>query len=127
MIKKIRETFINDSIKELESIENFLLEDHNGDIFDNIVEKVFSTTHNIKGTAPMLGIDSVDHIVKPMEIVFNDLRQGKLLVSPEIIFNTKKLIPVIKSELLEEATNRMNKDDVDRSLRFFDSLILKNA
>ncbi len=126
MIEKIKETFIKDSVKDLEIIEN-LVKEKKGELEDCIIEKVFAITHNIKGTAPMLGIESVDHIVKPMELVFSGLRDGSIASSSEIISNTQKLIPVIKSELLQTQQHQIDKNDVNDTLRFFDSLITKNA
>ncbi|MCW3806411.1 Hpt domain-containing protein [Plebeiibacterium marinum] len=126
MIEKIKETFIKDSIKDLEAIEN-LVKDVKGVLEDCVIEKVFATAHNIKGTAPMLGINSVDHMVKPIELVFSGLRSGSILSSKEIVSNTQKLIPVIKSELQSNQQHRVESNEVDESLRFFDSLITKNA
>jgi len=126
MIEKIKETFIKDSIKDLEIIEN-LVREKKGELEDCIIEKVFAITHNIKGTAPMLGIESVDHIVKPIELVYSGLRDGSIVSSIEIVTNTQKLIPVIKSGLLQSQQHQIDINDVNESLRFFDSLITKNA
>ncbi len=126
MIEKIKETFIQDSIKDLEMIEN-LVKDTNSVLDDCIVDKVFAITHNIKGTAPMLGIECLDLLVKPLEIVYSGLRDGSISISEEIVSNTQKLIPVIKSGLLQSQQHQINLNNVNESLRFFDSLITKNA
>ena len=126
MIEKIKETFIKDSVKDLEAIED-LVSNVEGTLEECIIEKVFTTTHNIKGTAPMLGIEGLDYIVKPIELVFNGLRNGTIPVTQDIVSNTQKLIPVIKSELLSNHKHQVDSNDVDKSLRFFDSLITKNA
>ncbi|TLX77140.1 hypothetical protein E9993_05505 [Labilibacter sediminis] len=127
MIEKIKKGFIDDSIKELESIEIDLGNERLGSVSDCVIEKIFTTTHNIKGTAPMLGIVGVQEIVEPIEQVYAALRKGDLTCSSEIVDNTIKLIPVIKSELNISQPHDIDSEDLNKSLKFFDSLISKDA
>ncbi len=127
MIEKIKEGFINDSLEELNSIELDLLYDRSEIVEGCVIEKVFTAAHKIKGTAPMLGIEGIDHIAESIERVFAALRDGNLSLSDEIVANTKKLIPIMKSELKINQKNNIDSEDVVKSLRFFDSLISKNA
>ncbi len=127
MIEEIKNTFVNNSIEELKAIEEFLSQNIDHIASDCVIEKVFTTTHNIKGTAPMLGITNVDYIVKPLELVYSHLRNGKIAISKDIINNTQKLIPVIMTELTESDKNIVDSKDVKESIRFFDSLISENA
>ncbi len=127
MMEEIKKSFIKASIKDLEQIECSLDFCDGVNVDQHLIEKVFTTTHNIKGTAPMFGIDNLDHIVKPMELVYGELRNGKLVYSEDIVINTKTLIPVIKSELCTNQQHTIDSKDVNQSLRFFDSLIAKNA
>lgn len=128
MIEKIRKVFINDSIKELDSIHIELIRESLGEISDCMIEKVFIATHNIKGTAPMLGINGVYQIVSPIEQVYAAMRSGILSCSNEIVNNTVKLLPVIKAGLeINSQPHMMDSEDINKSLQFFDSLISKNA
>lgn len=128
MIEKIRKVFINDSIKELDSIHVDLVRERLGEISDCMIEKVFTTTHNIKGTAPMLGIKGVNQIVSPIEQVYAAIRSGNINCSNEIINNTIKLIPMIKAGLaISNQPHMMDSEDLNKSLQFFDSLIPKIA
>ncbi|WP_066630250.1 Hpt domain-containing protein [Labilibacter marinus] len=126
MINKIKEGFINDTLNDLNSIELDLGVDRLGDASDCIVEKVFTAVHKIKGTAPMLGINGMDKIAFSIERVYGAIRQGDLSFSNEILSNTIKLIPVLKSELGISQQFEFDSEDVSKSLRFFDSLISLN-
>ncbi len=126
MINKIKEGFINETLNELESIE-VLGDKKNGEANVVFVEQVFSTAHKIKGTAPMLGIDGLDNIAFSLERVYAAIRKGNLSFTNEILSNTKKLIPVLKAELSINQQHNLDSEDVNNSLRFFDSLISKNA
>ena len=123
MIDKIREGFIRQTLCELNSIEVDLGNDMLGDTSDCIIEKVFTAVHKIKGTAPMLGINGMDNIAHSMERVYGELRSGNLSFTNEIASNTNKLIPALKAELDDKQKNKLDSEDVSKTLRFFDSLI----
>ncbi len=123
MIDKIKERFIRQTLSELNSIEVDLGNDMLGDTSDCIIEKVFTAVHKIKGTAPMLGINGMDNIAHSMERVYGELRSGNLSFTNEIVSNTTKLIPTLKAELDDKQKNKLDSEDVSKTLRFFDSLI----
>ena len=47
MIEEIKKTFIKDSIKDLESIEDHIVQNPIGEASEIFIEKVFITAHNI--------------------------------------------------------------------------------
>ncbi|GAF01828.1 Hpt domain-containing protein [Saccharicrinis fermentans] len=123
MIEKIKKGFINDTLNDLKTIENDLNADMANNAPEGVVEKVFMTVHKIKGTAPMVGIEGLDDIAVKMERVYNAIRNGNLSLSEEIVSNTMKLIPALKAELSNIQQNNLDSEDVNKSLRFFESLI----
>ncbi len=127
MIEEIKNTFVDASIEELRAIERFLSQNKDSIEPKGIIEKIFATAHNIKGTAPMLGITNVTHFVKPMEKVYAEIRSGNLAFSEQILQNTKKLLPEIMCALSESENDKINSKEVSDAIRFFDSLISENA
>jgi len=123
MIEKIKKGFINDTLNDLNAIENDLNANTVSNAPDGVVEKVFMAVHKIKGTAPMVGIEGLDDIAVKMERVYNAIRNGNLSLSEEIVSNTMMLIPALKAELSDVQQNNLDSEDVNKSLRFFESLI----
>ncbi len=126
MIEKIRKSFVEDTLKELEEIEESL-DNTAGELNQEMVENVFSMAHKIKGTAPMVGIHELDVMVFSVEKVFNELRKGHISCPSELGTHTQHLISMIKSKLQESQQQNLNKEDVNLTLRFFDSLISEKA
>ncbi len=126
MIEKIRKSFVEDTLKELEEIEKSL-DNTKGELNQEVVENVFSMAHKIKGTAPMVGIHELDVMVFSVEKVFNELRKGYRSCPSGLGTHTQHLISAIKSKLQESQQQNLNIEDVNLMLRFFDSLISEKA
>ncbi len=127
MIEEIKNTFVNATIEELKAIERFLNQNEDSIAPKGIIDKIFATAHNIKGTAPMLGITNISHIVKPLEKVYAELRCGNLGMTDQIFQHTQKMLPIIMCALSESENDKINSKEVSDTIRFFDSIISENA
>ncbi len=123
MIERLREIFINETEESLNGIQLEISNSSFQNINKDIACKVFSTAHNIKGTAPMVGINHITEIVVPIERVFSAVKDNQLTLSEEIIKNTVKVIPIIKAGLTDCSGEIKNQSETKKIIDFFESLI----
>ncbi len=123
MIEKLREIFITETEENLNDLEKEITHTPFQNISKDIAGKMFSTAHNIKGTAPMVGIHHLTEIVIPLEKVFNALKDNQLTLSEDIIENTIKVIPIIKAGLNVCNENYEHQSETKKIVDFFESLI----
>ena len=73
--------FVAESLDHLESIEPDLLvlEQHQNEIDDNIINRIFRAMHSIKGASSFFGFDSLTRLSHAMENVFMKFREGELM------------------------------------------------
>ncbi|SMO57974.1 Hpt domain-containing protein [Saccharicrinis carchari] len=123
MIQVIKEKFIADTLQSLCEIEKCLSNYSEGCKTEDLVEDVFMVLHQIKGTAPMLGIKGLSEIVYPAERVYIALRQRELSFSHEIKLNTIQLITAIKAILAVNQEDNLDSKSTPCSFNFFESLV----
>ena len=76
--------FLEESWEHLEGIEDRVLElEENQDL--DTVNSIFRPVHTIKGTAAFLGLNDIKELCHETETVLDQVRKGKLEVTPELI------------------------------------------
>ncbi len=103
MLAEIKKQFYNDTLKELEGI-NGLLSEKPVPIDEHavIAEKIFTITHQISGTGPMLGFDSTSVLSRKLEKTFYHVRSGEKEITPQLLWQTKRAIESIIKTIGEE-------------------------
>jgi len=101
-LEEIKRTFIDNSIDQLLGLKEKLV---NADFLnpefkvDGIAEEVFMIMHGMSGTAPMLGLDSLTHVSRKLELVFDKIRKGEKDLSEQLSLQTIRGIDNLIEEL----------------------------
>ena len=96
------EDFLVEAGEHFEQIEqNFLtLEGAPGDL--EILNSIFRSVHTIKGASGFLGLAKVQALAHIGENVLDDLRKGRMLVSPlvmELLFETEDVLKILVQDV----------------------------
>lgn len=96
MIDKFKEKFVEESLDNINDLEEalFLLEKdmHNSEI----IERIFRAMHSLKGGGAMFGFNHLSDFTHHLETVFDLVRNNKLTVNNDIISLTFEAIDQIK-------------------------------
>jgi len=103
MLTEIKKQFYKDAIQELEFISQRLTE---GQLSTNeypyIAKKVFTISHQISGTGPMLGFDNSSTLSRKLEKTYYQINSGEKEVTPQLLWQTKRAIETIIKTINEE-------------------------
>jgi len=96
------EDFLVEAQEHFASMEqNFLtLESHPGDL--EILNGIFRSVHTIKGAAGFLGLDAVQGLAHHGENILDDLRKGRMAVTPDVtetLFETVDVLKVLVNDV----------------------------
>lgn len=103
MLQEIKKQFFEETSEELASIYKLL----DKDSFDEnelsiLIDRIFNVTHQICGTAPMLGYKITPVLSRKLERVFNRMQVEKEEITSQFIQQTKRNLLAIISLLKEE-------------------------
>lgn len=124
-LDKIAEVFLNEANDLLDKLEEYLLElEQNPDDMETI-SAVFRSMHTIKGSAGMFGFDAISHFTHEAETTFDEVRNGRVSVSSELITLTLKARDHIR-EMLENKDNPALAAETERLIGEFQVYLLKH-
>jgi two-component system chemotaxis sensor kinase CheA len=112
------EDFLVEAGEHFEQIEqNFLtLEGSPGDL--EILNAIFRSVHTIKGASGFLGLTKVQELAHMGENILDDLRKGRIPVSPEVmelLFETEDTLKVLVNDVAVGLRNQGTPADPDTS------------
>src|SRR5208283_2853977 len=112
MIDKFRRAFQEEAREILVELEAALLalNENRGD--SELVGRAFRALHTIKGSGSMFGFDELAAFTHNLENAFDEVRNGKLLVTPQLINLSLGALDQIKA-MLDEACGEAT---VDRAI-----------
>ena len=84
-IDDLRQTFFEESSEGLDAIDSGLAELNDSSTSDETVNAVFRAIHSIKGGAGVFGFSGLVDFAHVFETVLDQLRHGKLAVSPQVV------------------------------------------
>ena len=90
-----RQTFLEEAFELLSDLEEALLELEDSPSDMELIGRVFRALHTIKGSGAMFGFDDVSAFTHTIETVFDDVREGRLPVTDELITLTLKAKDII--------------------------------
>lgn len=90
------QTFLEEAFELLSDLEASLLELEENPSDSELIGRVFRALHTIKGSGAMFGFDEVASFTHTIEAVFDDVREGKLPVTKDIISLTLKAKDLIR-------------------------------
>ncbi|MGQ9511808.1 chemotaxis protein CheA [Thermodesulfitimonas sp.] len=85
--------------------DNFLLLEKEADD-QQILQEIFRAAHTVKGSSAIMGYDRMSRLTHEMENLFDNLRQGRLSVSTEMIdvlFEALDTLRSLRDEITEQA------------------------
>jgi two-component system chemotaxis sensor kinase CheA len=85
MIEPQVEIFREEAAELLAELESSLLDLEDRPDDDDLVDKVFRALHTIKGSGAMFGFDNIAEFTHEVETVFDQVREGKMQVSGELV------------------------------------------
>ncbi len=116
-IDKYREAFQEEAREILVELESALLELNDRPSEMEIVGRVFRALHTIKGSGAMFGFDAVSAFTHLIENAFDQVRNGRLAVTQDLIALTLAAADQIKAMLQETAgRGKADKDVADHIL-----------
>jgi two-component system chemotaxis sensor kinase CheA len=105
MTDKFKQAFLEEAREILVELESALLELNENRSDREIVGRAFRALHTIKGSGSMFGFDLLAGFVHNLENAFDEVRNGRLTVTPELVNLSLAALDQIKA-MLEEAAGR---------------------
>ena len=96
MIDKLRHGFLEEARELLAELETALLELDRKPADLAIVDRAFRALHTIKGSGAMFGFENIASFVHNLESIFDQLRNGSLSATSELINLTLEAADQIK-------------------------------
>ncbi len=97
-----RQAFIEEAVELLAELEKSLLELEDNPTDKEIIAKIFRALHTIKGSSGMFGYDEITMFTHDIESVYDNIRNGEILVSKQIIDLTLKASDQISIMLFKD-------------------------
>lgn len=122
--KKFKMIFIEEATELLEDLVDSLLELESEPDDKELLNKIFRSFHTIKGSAAMFGLEPISKFTHKIEDAYDLARDGKLIITKELINATLEGRDFIES-LLKESTGGPKPDPNigNKILEQFDYLI----
>jgi two-component system, chemotaxis family, sensor kinase CheA len=102
-IDRYKQTFLEEAREVLVELESALLALNENPDDKDLVGRAFRALHTIKGSGAMFGFDDLAAFVHNLENAFDEVRNGRLAVTSELINLSLAALDQIKA-MLEEAT-----------------------
>ena len=124
-LDKIAEVFLSEANDLLDKLEEYLLElEQNPDDMETI-SAVFRSMHTIKGSAGMFGFDAISRFTHEAETTFDEVRNGRVAVSSELITLTLQARDHIR-EMLDNKDSPSIAAESERLIKEFQVYLLKH-
>src|ERR1700678_2472000 len=109
MKDQYKESFQEEARENLQELESALLmlNERSEDL--ELVSRAFRALHTIKGSGSMFGFDEVAAFTHHVETAFDEVRNGRLTTTPDLISLTLSAADQIKS-MLDEAAGKGEAD-----------------
>ena len=125
-LDKMAGIFLEEASDLLEKLEDHLLKlEQNPEDMDT-VGAVFRTMHTIKGSAGMFGFNSVSRFTHQAENTFDEVRNGRVAVTSELITLTLNARDHIRN-MLSEPENKELMDVTESLISQFQVYLLQNS
>ncbi len=107
MIEKIKEQFHLETLNELQIIStNLSAEIISPEDMSLLINRIFSITHQISGTGPMLGFDYTSKLSRKIEKTFYEIRSGEKALNMQIVLQTRRTIDTMIKSINDEFNSK---------------------
>jgi two-component system chemotaxis sensor kinase CheA len=112
--------FVSESRESITDLNNALLTLEDDPHDDEAIESVFRTAHTLKGNFGAMGFSNASELAHVLEDLLDEIRDGELEVTPEIMdaaFEGVDRIETIVDEIEREGDSKTNPDETTERLR----------
>jgi chemotaxis protein histidine kinase CheA len=103
MLEEIKRKFFSQTLSELEDLVAILETKIESDKLNETVERIFTISHQISGTAPMLGYVLIPKISQKVARVFYEVRANNKGVSEQFLQQTRRTLLSMIEALKDES------------------------
>jgi chemotaxis protein histidine kinase CheA len=103
--------FLQESYENLDRLDRELVGLEKNPRDTDALASVFRTIHSIKGTCGFLGFDKLEKVAHVGENLLTRLRDGKLLLNPEITTGLLSMVDAVRQMLKEIESSGHDGDD----------------
>ena len=107
MIDRHRQAFQEEANEILVELESSLLALNENPEDTDLVGRVFRSMHTIKGSGAMFGFDELAAFTHHLENAFDEVRNGRLKVTTELVDLSLAALDQIKGMVNDPSPNRM--------------------
>jgi two-component system chemotaxis sensor kinase CheA len=111
MIDKFKAKFVEESLDNVNDLEEALFALENDLQSKDLIERIFRAMHSLKGGGAMFGFNHLSDFTHHLENIFDKVRTDKLEVTPDLISLTFSAVDEIK--YLLDKGDLTDKDDLD--------------
>jgi two-component system chemotaxis sensor kinase CheA len=114
------DAFIRESEEEITKLNNSLLDLESDPSDQEAMDQIFRTAHTLKGNFGAMGFEAASNLAHAMEDLLDEMRQGEMEVSPEVmdlIFAGVDQIEVIVGEIESDGEPQTETDEMVSQLR----------
>lgn len=101
-----KKEFVEEARDHINTLNNYVIKLEDGD--KKSINEIFRAAHTLKGMAGTLGYGNLQKEAHELEDLFDDIKEGKQKITPELIDRILKSI-----DLIERIVNRIDKEDTD--------------
>ncbi len=124
-LEKMAGVFLEEANDLLDNLEDHLLELEQNPNDKETISAVFRCMHTIKGSAAMFGFTAVSHFTHEAETTFDEVRNGRVAVTPDLITLTLKARDHIRAMLENSETHEIAAES-EELIKQFQVYLLKN-
>ncbi|WP_246986107.1 chemotaxis protein CheA [Halorientalis marina] len=114
------DAFIRESEEAITELNNSLLELEGDPENEAAMDSIFRTAHTLKGNFGAMGFEDASNLAHAIEDLLDEMREGNLAVTPEImdmIFAGVDRIEMIVTEIEEEGDSSIETDEMVEEIR----------
>ncbi|WP_336336637.1 chemotaxis protein CheA [Haloarcula brevis] len=114
------DAFIRESEEAITELNNSLLELESDPSDTEAMDSIFRTAHTLKGNFGAMGFDNAANLAHAMEDLLDEMRQGEMEVTPDLmdlVFAGVDQIEVIVGEIEEHGESETETDEMVEELR----------
>ncbi|MEF8828041.1 MAG: chemotaxis protein CheA [Haloarcula sp.] len=114
------DAFIRESDEAITELNNSLLELESDPADTEAMDSIFRTAHTLKGNFGAMGFDNASNLAHAMEDLLDEMRQGEMEVTPDLmdlVFAGVDQIEVIVGEIEEHGESGTETDEMVEELR----------
>ncbi|MDT3433582.1 chemotaxis protein CheA [Haloarcula sp. 1CSR25-25] len=114
------DAFIRESKEAITELNNSLLDLESDPSDTEAMDSIFRTAHTLKGNFGAMGFDNASNLAHAMEDLLDEMRQGEMEVTPDLmdlVFAGVDQIEVIVGEIEEHGESETETDEMVQELR----------